>query len=54
MFYKKKIFVDGGSQIRPNVNIKDLVRAVDHFIFTKKTFKHNVYKLTGSNEAPVE
>ena len=26
-FYKKKIFVNGGNQIRPNIHIKDMVRA---------------------------
>ena len=35
-FYKNKIFVDGGSQVRPNVNLKDIIRVVDHFLFSKK------------------
>ena len=48
-FYKNRIVVDGGSQIRPNVHIKDLVRVVDHFIFTKKIFKHNVYNVGFEN-----
>ena len=48
-FYKNRVVVNGGSQIRPNVNIKDLVRAVDHFIFTKKAFKHNVYNVGFEN-----
>ena len=48
-FYKNRIVVDGGSQIRPNVHIKDLVGAVDHFLFTKKTFKHNIYNVGFEN-----
>ncbi len=35
-FYKNKIFVDGGSQVRPNVNLKDIIRVTDHFLFSKK------------------
>ena len=37
-FYKKKIFVDGGDQIRPNIHIKDLIAAIKYFIFSKKNF----------------
>ena len=33
---KKKIFVDGGSQIRPQVHIKDMLSVYDFFI--KKNF----------------
>jgi len=42
-FYKKKIFVDGGSQIRPNIHIKDLISAIDCLTFTKKKLKHNIF-----------
>ena len=42
-FYKKKIFVDGGSQIRPNIHIKDLISAIDCLIFTKKKLRHNIF-----------
>ena len=35
-FYKRKIFVDGGRQVRPNVNLRDIKRVVDHFLFSKK------------------
>ena len=48
-FYKKKIFVDGGSQIRPTVNLKDIIRVVDHFLFTRKKFKHNIYNMGFEN-----
>ena len=48
-FYKNKIVVNGGDQIRPNVNIRDLIRAIDHFIFTRKTFKHNIYNVGFEN-----
>ena len=41
-FYKKKIFVDGGSQVRPNVNLKDIVRVVDYFLFSKKKYKEDI------------
>ena len=41
--YKKKIFVDGGSQIRPNIHIKDLISAIDCLIFTKKKLRHNIF-----------
>jgi nucleoside-diphosphate-sugar epimerase len=42
-FYKKKIFVDGGKQIRPNIHIKDLISAIDYLIFTKKKLRHNIF-----------
>ncbi len=48
-FYKNKIVVNGGDQIRPNVNIRDLIRAIDHFIFARKTFKHNIYNVGFEN-----
>ena len=44
-FYKNKIFVDGGSQIRPNVNLKDIIRVVDYFLFSKKKFKEDIYNM---------
>ena len=31
----KKIIVHGGSQIRPNIHINDLVRVFEHFLFKK-------------------
>ena len=42
-FYKKKIFVDGGNQIRPNIHIKDLIAAIDCLTFSKKKLRHNIY-----------
>jgi len=48
-YYKKKIFVDGGAQIRPNVNLKDIIRVIDHLIFTKKKFKNNIYNMGFEN-----
>ena len=48
-FYKKKIFVDGGSQVRPNVNLKDIVRVVDYFLFSKRKFKKNIYNMGFEN-----
>ena len=48
-FYKKKIFVDGGSQIRPNVNLKDIVRVVDHLLNSKRSFKKNIYNMGFEN-----
>ena len=48
-YFKKKILVDGGGQIRPNVNIKDLIRAVDHFLFTKKKSNHNIFNVGFEN-----
>ncbi len=48
-FYKRKIFVDGGSQIRPNVNLKDIKRVVDHFLFSKKKFNNNIYNMGFEN-----
>ena len=53
-FYKNKIFVDGGKQIRPNVNIKDVIRAIDHFLFSKKSFKENIYNLGFENLSILE
>jgi len=48
-FYKKKIFVDGGAQIRPTVNLKDIIRVVDHLLFAKKKFKNNIYNMGFEN-----
>ena len=48
-FYKRKIFVDGGSQVRPNVNLKDIKRVVDHFLFSKKKFKNDIYNMGFEN-----
>ena len=47
-FFKRKIFVDGGKQIRPNVNIKDLIRVVKHFLLKKK-FNHSIYNVGFEN-----
>ncbi len=44
-FYNKKIFVDGGNQIRPNIHIQDLISAINYFSFSKKKFKHNIYNV---------
>ena len=35
-FFKKKINIFGGSQIRPNINIKDLTNVYLHFIKNEK------------------
>ena len=48
-FYKKKIFVDGGKQVRPNIHIEDIVRIIDHFCLSKKKFKHNIYNIGFEN-----
>ena len=48
-FYKRKIFVDGGSQVRPNVNLKDIKRVVDHFLFSKKKFNNDIYNMGFEN-----
>ena len=48
-FYKKKIFVDGGNQIRPNIYIRDLVAAIDYLIFFKKKLNHNIYNVGFEN-----
>ena len=48
-YYKKKIFVDGGSQIRPNVNLRDIERVVDFFLFSKKKFNDDVYNMGFEN-----
>jgi len=48
-FYKKKIFVDGGSQVRPNVNLRDIERVVDFFLFSKKNFKDSIYNMGFEN-----
>ena len=48
-FYKNKIFVDGGSQVRPNVNLKDIIRVADHFLYSKKKFKNNIYNMGFEN-----
>ena len=48
-YYKKKIFVHGGAQIRPTVNLKDIIRVVDHLLFTKKKFKDNIYNMGFEN-----
>ena len=48
-YYKKKIFIDGGSQIRPAVNLKDFIRVIDHLLFSKKKFNHNIYNMGFEN-----
>ena len=48
-FYKKKIFVNGGSQIRPNIHIKDLITAIDYLVFHKKKLNHNIYNVGFEN-----
>ncbi|MDC0525309.1 SDR family oxidoreductase [Pelagibacteraceae bacterium] len=48
-FYKGKIFVDGGKQVRPNIHIEDIVRIIDHFALSKKKFKHNIYNIGFEN-----
>lgn len=53
-FYKKKIFIDGGSQIRPTANLKDIIRVVYHFLFSKKKFKHNIYNMGFENLSVIQ
>lgn len=48
-FYRKKIFVDGGGQVRPNIHLEDIVRIIDHFALSKKKFKHNIYNIGFEN-----
>ena len=48
-FYKNKIFVDGGKQVRPNIHVEDIVRIIDHFCLSKKKFKHNIYNIGFEN-----
>ena len=48
-FYKNKIFVDGGKQVRPNIHVEDIVRIIDHFCLNKKKFKHNIYNIGFEN-----
>tara|TARA_B100000686_G_scaffold348703_1_gene440380 strand:+ start:529 stop:1476 length:948 start_codon:yes stop_codon:yes gene_type:complete len=48
-FYKRKIFVDGGNQIRPNIHINDLIAAIDYLIFSKKKLNHNIYNVGFEN-----
>ena len=48
-FYRKKIFVNGGNQIRPNIHIKDLIAAIDTLIFSKKKLKYNIYNVGFEN-----
>ena len=48
---KKKIFVDGGSQIRPQVHIKDMLNVYDFFI--KKNFT-GIYNVGFENISIIE
>ena len=48
-YYKKKILVDGGKQVRPNIHLEDIVRIIDHFATSKKKFKHNIYNIGFEN-----
>jgi|TARA_B110001452_G_C15193402_1_gene414280 nucleoside-diphosphate-sugar epimerase len=47
--YKNKIFVDGGSQIRPNVYIDDLIGAAYHFSTNRRKLKHDIYNVGFEN-----
>ena len=47
---KGKIFVDGGSQIRPNVYIQDIIDVIFFFI-KKKKIKHNIYNVGFENHS---
>ena len=47
---KGKIFVDGGSQIRPNVYIQDIIDVIFFFI-KKKKIKHNIYNIGFENHS---
>ena len=48
-FYKNKIFVDGGKQVRPNIHIEDVVRLIKHITLGKKNFKYNIYNIGFEN-----
>jgi nucleoside-diphosphate-sugar epimerase len=48
-FFKKRILVDGGTQVRPNIHIEDIVRIIDHFSLSKKKFNHNIYNIGFEN-----
>lgn len=45
---KKKINVDGGSQIRPNVYIKDIIDVI-FFFLRKKNIKYDIYNVGFEN-----
>jgi nucleoside-diphosphate-sugar epimerase len=47
---KGKIFVDGGSQIRPNVYIQDIIDVIFFFI-KKKKIRHNIYNVGFENHS---
>ena len=53
-FYKKKIFVDGGKQVRPNIHIDDIPRIIEHFSDKSKKFKHNIYNIGFENLSILE
>ncbi len=48
-YYKKKIFVDGGKQIRPNIHIEDIIRIIEHFTLKRKKFKQEIYNIGFEN-----
>ena len=48
-FFKKKILVDGGKQVRPNIHLEDIVRIIDHFALSKNFFKYHVYNIGFEN-----
>lgn len=51
-FNKKKITVFGGSQLRPNLNIKDYLRVVDLFINApKEKINHQIFNVGYENKS---
>ncbi len=49
----KKIIVHGGSQIRPNIHINDLVRVFEHFLF-EKNIKPGIYNAGFENMSVIK
>jgi nucleoside-diphosphate-sugar epimerase len=52
-FQLKKVIVYGGSQIRPNININDLVRVFEHFLY-QKNIKPGIYNAGFENMTILE
>ena len=48
-FFNKKIFLDGGQQVRPNIHIEDVVRLIKHITLKNKKFKDNIYNIGFEN-----
>ena len=48
-FFDKKIFLDGGRQVRPNIHIEDVVKLIKHITLKNKKFKDNIYNIGFEN-----